>query len=175
MHQPRSVCEVEEAVQQLRDELKLGSLKELRQGEEVRECEVSWGACSRPERCRRLRKVCQLQQRLTLQDGEAGQGRGRVMRVCVALTEISATPINQKFEIFFFQIRDQPPAALAPHCITHCTDGPRYITVPSASSPAPAHDEPAPLPPKHTQYRDLVPEDPTNNTPPHKQPHCITH
>ena len=36
VHQPRGVCEVEEVVQQLRDELKLGSLKELGEGEEVR-------------------------------------------------------------------------------------------------------------------------------------------
>jgi hypothetical protein len=36
LRQPRSVCEVEVAPQQLRDELKLGPLKELREGEEVR-------------------------------------------------------------------------------------------------------------------------------------------
>ncbi len=36
MHQLRGECEPEEVVQQLRDELKLGSLKELRKGERVR-------------------------------------------------------------------------------------------------------------------------------------------
>ena len=36
MHQSRSVTEVEEVIQQLRDELKLGSLKELRGSEGVR-------------------------------------------------------------------------------------------------------------------------------------------
>ena len=77
MHQLRGECEPEEVVQQLRDELKLGSLKELREGEEVRKAEVSWEACSRPERWKVPGKVCQPQQRLTLQDGEAGQGRGK--------------------------------------------------------------------------------------------------
>ncbi len=44
MHQPRSVCEVEVAAQQLRDELKLGSPKELRQGGEVRGVEGQLGS-----------------------------------------------------------------------------------------------------------------------------------
>ena len=44
MHQPRSVCEVEEALQQLRDELKLGSLKELREGEKVRGVDSQLGS-----------------------------------------------------------------------------------------------------------------------------------
>ena len=35
LHQPRSVCELEEALQQLRDELYPGSLKELSEGERV--------------------------------------------------------------------------------------------------------------------------------------------
>ena len=39
VHQPSSVCEVEEAVQQLRDELNVGPMKELREGEKVRRVE----------------------------------------------------------------------------------------------------------------------------------------
>jgi hypothetical protein len=49
LHQPRGVCDVEEAPQQLRDELNPGSLQELREGEEVKG-KVSREAYSRPER-----------------------------------------------------------------------------------------------------------------------------
>ena len=44
MHQSRRVCEVEEAAQQLRDELKLGSLKCVGEGEEVRKVEGQLGS-----------------------------------------------------------------------------------------------------------------------------------
>jgi hypothetical protein len=36
LHQLRGECKAEEALQQLRDELKLGSLKRMREGEKVR-------------------------------------------------------------------------------------------------------------------------------------------
>jgi hypothetical protein len=39
VHQPRGVCKVEEAVQQLRDELNVGPMKELREGERERKVE----------------------------------------------------------------------------------------------------------------------------------------
>ncbi len=39
MHQPSSVCEVKVALQQLRGELNVGPMKELREGEKVRRVE----------------------------------------------------------------------------------------------------------------------------------------
>jgi hypothetical protein len=81
------------------------------------------------------------------------------MRECL-LPKKPTPPINPRIRDFLFQNRDQPPAALAAPCRIHCIDGPWCIAVPPASTPAPSHDAPAPLPPKHTRYRDLVLEVP---------------